>query len=198
MHNRNLKLDLMKPLRKKMRLSTDAQRKLKVISEENPLKRQARLMTVTQWMQNLRNKRKNVINPPDEIVDVFLQKVRRAADFVCCCSNILRVWIRCGFIQWEQIWKNFSEKKSTNSAWLQLITKNGFFVTVIWITSEKNCLCKPNVMVYPCAKFPKSSNIWTHSKWDWFHAGYLSWSWYLCHVENNLEYKVQLLMYQPN
>ena len=36
--------------------------------------------------------------------------------------------------------------------------------TVIWITSEKNCLCKPNVMVYPCANFPKSSNIWTHSK----------------------------------
>ena len=77
------------PENKKKRLRTVSQHMSKLRSEESPMKKQKRLTAATQRMQNVRHQRKIVVNPPDEIVNVFLAKVRRAADFVCCCCNRL-------------------------------------------------------------------------------------------------------------
>ena len=77
------------PGKKQRRLSADAKQKSKVRSGESPDKKQRRLMLTRRTMQNLRHDRMNVVNLPDEIVNVFLSKVRSAADFVCCCCNRL-------------------------------------------------------------------------------------------------------------
>ena len=77
------------PQQKRQRLSTVSQHMSKLRSEESPQKKQTRLMAATERMQNLRHQRKSVVNPPHEIINVFLSKVRRAADFVCCCCNRL-------------------------------------------------------------------------------------------------------------
>ena len=77
------------PEERQRRLSTDAKQKSKLRLQESPENNQRRLMLTRRTMQNLRHERMNVVNLPDETVNVFLSKVRRAADFVCCCCNRL-------------------------------------------------------------------------------------------------------------
>ena len=77
------------PERKQTRLSKVSKNMSKLRLDETTVEKQRRLVFARKTMQNLRHQRMNVVNPPHEIVNVFLSKVRRAADFVCCSCNRL-------------------------------------------------------------------------------------------------------------
>ena len=77
------------PEKRQARLIKDVKQKSKVRSQESREKRQGRLTHARKTMQNIRHQRMTVVNAPDEVVNVFLSKVRRAADFVCCSCNRL-------------------------------------------------------------------------------------------------------------
>ena len=82
---------------KKMnRLKTDAQQTSKMRQEETLQERQERLKTAAERMANLRLDRQNEIVPLYEVVNFFLNKVKRAADYICCCCN--RLMYECGVV----------------------------------------------------------------------------------------------------
>ena len=84
------------PEKKVNRLKTNAQQMSKMRHEETRQERQERLKTAGERMANLRRNRQNEIVPLYEVVNFFLNKVKRAADYICCCCN--RLMYECGVV----------------------------------------------------------------------------------------------------
>ena len=78
------------------RLQKDANLKSKSRAEETHQEQQERLKVSAGRMANLRRNRQNEMIPHHEIVRFFLNKVKRAADYICCCCN--RLMYECGVV----------------------------------------------------------------------------------------------------
>ena len=90
------------PEKRVKRLRNVAQQMSKARCEETVNQRQERLITSAERMANLRRRRQNEIAPIGEVINSFHNKVKRAADFICCCCN--RLMYECGVVI-------FNEKK---------------------------------------------------------------------------------------
>ena len=84
------------PQKRMTRLQKDAHLKSKSRTDENLLERCERLKLSAERMENLRRNRQKDIAPLYEIVNVFLNKMKRAADYICCCCN--RLMYECGVV----------------------------------------------------------------------------------------------------
>ena len=84
------------PEKRMTRLQKDADLKSKSRYEETHQEQQKRLKLSAGRMANLRRNRQNEIAPLNEIVRFFLDKVKRAADYICCCCN--RLMYECGVV----------------------------------------------------------------------------------------------------
>ena len=84
------------PENRKTRLQNDVNLKTKSRSQETPQEQRERLKLSAGRMANLRRNRQNEIVPLHEIVSVFLNRVKRAADYICCCCN--RLMYECGVV----------------------------------------------------------------------------------------------------
>ena len=82
------------------RLQKDVNLKSKSRAEETHQEQQQRLKLSAGRMENLRRNRQNEIVPLHEIVSIFLNKVKRAADYICCCCN--RLMYECGVVLFSQ------------------------------------------------------------------------------------------------
>ena len=90
------------PEKRVKRLKTVAQQMSKMRHEETLQKRHERLKTAAERMANLRRNRQHEMVPLYEVVNFFLNKVKTAADYICCCCN--RLMYECGVVI-------FNEKK---------------------------------------------------------------------------------------
>ena len=77
------------PQKRQERLSTVTKKMNELRSNESPKKRHERLSLVAKSMQNLKSARQHIVPHHDDVINTFLTKIRRAADFICCCCNRL-------------------------------------------------------------------------------------------------------------
>ena len=88
------------PEKRMTRLQKYANLKSKSRSQETHQEQQERLKLSAGRMANLRSNRQNEMVPLHEIVTFFLNKVKRAADYIYCCCN--RLLYECGAVLFNE------------------------------------------------------------------------------------------------